>query len=119
LCQRHYMQWWLGDKSIPAPLERIAKGTYETCTVDDCDKPHKAKGYCLNHYKRVRAGLPLEATPRQGEQVPTSTLTDDAVRKIRRLYEAGESLAALGRKFSISDSTVSKIVKRQRWAHVD
>jgi hypothetical protein len=113
------MQWWMGNKSIPAPLERIPKGSVTTCTAPGCDQPHKAKGYCLRHYKRVRAGLPLEAAPRHGERAPTSKLTDDTVRKIRDLHAGGETLAELGRKFGITDSTVSKIVKRQRWGHVD
>lgn len=26
------------------------------CRVADCDKPHKARGYCLNHYRHVRKG---------------------------------------------------------------
>lgn len=26
-----------------------------TCTVEDCDRPHEALGYCQRHYARVRA----------------------------------------------------------------
>lgn len=26
----------------------------KTCKVDLCDKPHKAKGYCDKHYKRMQ-----------------------------------------------------------------
>ncbi len=29
---------------------------YVNCTVEGCDRPHKAKGLCLMHYKRMKKG---------------------------------------------------------------
>ena len=31
-----------------------------TCTIDGCDKPHKAFGLCNLHYQRARRGGPLQ-----------------------------------------------------------
>ena len=34
------------------------------CSVDDCDRPHKARGYCAAHYKRfLLHGSPLPDRP--------------------------------------------------------
>lgn len=32
-----------------------------TCSVDGCDRPHRAKGLCAFHYYRQRDGVPLDA----------------------------------------------------------
>ena len=46
-------------------------------------------------------------------------LTDDEVRLIRRRYAAGETQQAIADSVGISQRTVSSIVRRQAWAHVD
>lgn len=112
LCQRHYMQWWLG-KDIPAPLTRNPRGAITACTVEGCGQPHQAKGLCVTHYHQARRPPKPAALP------PRAKLTPEAVREIRDLHASGESLAALGRKFGVRDTAVSKIVKRQTWAHID
>jgi len=36
---------------------RVAKGGGEkTCTVKDCKRPYRAKGYCYFHFKKWRQG---------------------------------------------------------------
>ena len=30
------------------------------CTIKNCDRPHKARGLCVPHYQRLRAGRSLE-----------------------------------------------------------
>ena len=35
-----------------------------TCTVEGCEAPHIAKGYCGMHYRRARSGVPLDAPKR-------------------------------------------------------
>ena len=32
---------------------------YETCTMDGCDRPHKARGYCQTHYMQLKRGAPV------------------------------------------------------------
>lgn len=34
---------------------------HEFCTVEGCERPHKARGYCATHYMQVRKGV--EITP--------------------------------------------------------
>jgi hypothetical protein len=29
---------------------------HETCTMDGCDRPHKARGYCQTHYMQLKRG---------------------------------------------------------------
>lgn len=46
------------------------------CSVDGCDKPHKAHGYCEPHYRRWRAtGDPLGSKPRPKKQPTTCSIT--------------------------------------------
>jgi hypothetical protein len=39
------------------PLSQVS---IRTCSVDCCDRPMKAKGYCRSHYLRHWKGLPVE-----------------------------------------------------------
>ena len=34
---------------------------YDTCTLDGCDRAHKARGYCQTHYMQYKRGVPLVA----------------------------------------------------------
>jgi hypothetical protein len=54
----------------------------------------------------------------RGESAGKSKLTAEQVSQIRQRYVAGESQSALGRSFSISQSTVGNIVRRDTWKHV-
>lgn len=40
-------------------MTRGVKAVSETCTLDWCDRPHRAKGLCNAHYQRSLAGLDL------------------------------------------------------------
>jgi hypothetical protein len=66
MCRKHYTRWQrTGDATTARP--KLAKGTYTTCTVDGCEKPHVTKGLCEMHRWRVRyEGSPGAAEPRQG-----------------------------------------------------
>ncbi len=36
----------------------------KTCTIDECNKPHEARGWCVNHYAKWRRhGDPLGVSP--------------------------------------------------------
>lgn len=48
-----------------------------------------------------------------------SRLDPSAIREIRRLAALGENYGQIARKFCIHLSTVGRIVKHQRWMHVD
>jgi DNA-binding NarL/FixJ family response regulator len=45
-------------------------------------------------------------------------LTEPRVREIRQAYAGGESQVCIARRFRISQSNVSDIVRRRIWAHV-
>jgi len=56
----------------------------------------------------------------EGSEVGTSKLTENDVREIRRIYaEQDISMADLGERVDVSASTVSGIVNRDSWKHVD
>lgn len=50
----------------------------KTCSVEDCDRTHSAKGYCTLHYKRyLRYGEPGAAeTKRHDKQIRYCTVND-------------------------------------------
>lgn len=54
----------------------------------------------------------------RGEDHPAAKLTDDSVRSIRKMYEAGWSAAALARKHGVSALTIRFAVLRKTWKHV-
>lgn len=53
-----------------------------------------------------------------GEKNAGAVLTDDAVRKIKRLLQDGMSQSEIGRMFGIHQVTVSKIKLGTRWKHI-
>lgn len=53
-----------------------------------------------------------------GERNDMAKLTENAVREIRRRRSAGEKLNSIALDFGISDRTVSKIARGERWAHL-
>ena len=55
LCGKHYMRWLdHGDTAL------VREAPPETCTIDDCHKPHESRGWCAKHYARfLRYGDPL------------------------------------------------------------
>lgn len=68
-----------GSFSVYEPLPMVhernkhpvttVKTAQRGCDVEDCEQPHKARGYCNLHYSRLMAGLPVVAakrTPRLG-----------------------------------------------------
>ena len=55
----------------------------------------------------------------RGEDNGQSKLTADNVRNIRQRRANGESNASIARSIGINPKTVSMIVLRQRWAHID
>ena len=56
---------------------------------------------------------------RRGEQVSNSKLTEKEVRQLRAEYSCGDVLQRqLALKFGVSRNHISRIILRQRWAHI-
>ena len=71
-----------------------------------------------NARDRVVAGM-AKGVSLPGESNPRSKLTAFQVREIRTLYAAGGSRQAdLARKYGLSQSVVSRIIRRVAWPHV-
>ncbi len=58
------------------------------------------------------------ARKRHGEAVNTAKLTADQVREIRKLRTDGWTQQALGDKFGVLQTSISRICLRQHWKHV-
>ena len=57
---------------------------------------------------------------KRGEANGQAKLTADDVHRIRELYaNGGKTQAEIGVLFGVGDSHVSKIVRREKWSHVD
>ncbi len=54
----------------------------------------------------------------RGSRHQCAKLNESDIRAIHELHSLGEGYASLGRRFNVSDTTISKIIKRLKWAHV-
>jgi HNH endonuclease len=107
----HRVAWELAYGPIPDPYLFVC----HRCDVRLCVRPeHLFLGtHQINQRDKVEKGRHV-----RGMTAPRAKLTDDQVREIRRLSAAGRSRASLGREYGIGNASVSKIVLRQRWAHI-
>ncbi|MCZ2077896.1 MAG: HNH endonuclease [Bryobacterales bacterium] len=74
----------------------------------------------LNPRKGDQHGLRLHPeSVNRGEAVPTSVLTDDDVREIRRLYAADRwTQQRLADHFGVKRGTISQIIRGNHWRHL-
>lgn len=66
--------------------------------------------------RHAREVLGVGMMDQQGEANYQSKLTEADVLEIRRRRESGEPLKTIAAAFGVSDRTVSKVARRQRWA---
>lgn len=63
--------------------------------------------------------IPIRKTIYRGSQVKTSKLSEDQVKKILNLYSSGGySRMEIARKFGVGQTTISRIVRGESWAHL-
>ena len=67
LCGTHYARWKRGTISefMDIPVNELVNGrkgvsAIRICSIDKCGKPHNAKGLCIGHDQRRRAGLDVD-----------------------------------------------------------
>lgn len=106
---------WVLHHCDHRPCVRVSHlylGTVKDNTQDMVDRHRTTTG------DRNGSRLHPESLHR-GEQSHLAKLTGDAVRSIRRQYADGNSLRALGRLYGVSDETISHVVKRRTWKHIE
>ena len=125
----HRIAWELATgEAPPADLDVCHK-----CDVRNCVRPdhlflgtrrenvqdmiEKGRGRWANG-ENSSARLHPESRPR-GERFPQAKLTAEVVRVIRAEHDAGTTQTALAARFAVSTHTVSEIVRRKAWRHVD
>lgn len=103
---------------------QLAHGEPEDPALDSAHSCGNAN--CVNP-KHIRWATRLEnnrekkdhGTELFGERRPNAKLTPDDIRSIRLRSDLGELRKDVARDFGINACTVSQIVHRHRWAHID
>ncbi len=67
-----------------------------------------------NHYSHLKPYL-----VQRGEQASAAKINENDVREIRKLADEGVPRKEIQKRFSLSKATISKIITRKNWAHVD
>lgn len=114
LIMAHHAAWYLSGRQIPP-----GKILMHTCDNPLCVNPdHLRIG---TRQENVQDMLDKGREDHlKGMQKASSKLTDAQVRQIRALYSTGQlSQAELGEQFGVYQTTVSRIVRRTGWAHID
>jgi hypothetical protein len=129
----HRVSWALANGPIPAGLWVLHRCDTPPCyepshlfsgTAKDNGRDMASKGRAglQRHPENVKRGADFIKPPgwiKRGEDNPKTTLTEDDVRAIRRLYAAGTRQVALAAQFGITQTGISLIVTRKNWAHVE
>lgn len=90
-----------------------------SCDVRPCVSPdHLSAGtHSENMQDMTRKGR-QRTVPQLGESNPQAKLTDDMVRDIRTRVSSGEMQRSVATDLGVSPMTVSRVVRRELWAHV-
>jgi DNA-binding transcriptional regulator YiaG len=115
LCVRNDTEGWYELDGILHPMRgHLWLGTQEDNMRDKTIKGRQTHGD--NHY--MHQGTPHEFAHERRTNV--AKLTGDQVREIRRRYEAGGvTQAALGAEFGVTNKAISKVVRGERWPHIE
>ncbi len=116
----HRLSWVLNRGPIPEG----------SCVLHRCDVPGCVNPDHLFLGDRGDNARDMAAKGRQwvqrsperalrGTSHGNARLNDDAIREIRRRRAAGEVLHSIGASFGISATTISLIVRRKAWTHVE
>lgn len=91
-------------------------GVLHTCDNPPCVRPsHLFTGTQLDNMRDARR----KDRVRKGEAIAWASLTEATVREIRTRYAAGERQMALAREYGVGQTSISDVVRRRTWAHVE
>lgn len=119
-----YGGFWYSGKTIIASrfsymLYKGAIGNLDVCHT--CDNPicvnpnHLFLGTAQeNSQDSINKGRMIK-----GERVNTAKLTENDVRKIRKLFNEGYTKYRLGKMFNMSRTNIRRIIERIYWTHVE
>ena len=108
----HRMSWMIANKRSVPPGMCVC----HRCDVRLCVNPeHLFVGSLSDNNADCRR----KGRNARGETVCTAKLTEGQVMEIRRLYRSGLRNVDLCRRYRISATNVSNIVRHKRWAHVE
>lgn len=86
-----------------------------------CDNPPCVNPKHLFQDTAQKNNLDRDLKNRQvrGENNGTAKLNDQAIRDIRAMWKAGTSQTAIAQIYGVNQATISRIVHKKRWLHVD
>ena len=113
----HRLAWELANgRPVPEGLYVLHSCHNPPC----CNPDHLRVGTQADNMRdAAEAGRTSPPPVRRGADNPAARLADDDVREIRRLHAGGMPLARIAPKYGVSGAAISKIVRREMWAHVD
>lgn len=105
-------------KMRPRSVRKIAWELYKASPIPDRIVPSCGNPGCVNPEHLIDYSEVTQPRLR-GEQVPGSLLTTEQVQDIRLRASQGETLSSLAREYGVIRQTVSSIVHRKTWKHVN
>lgn len=98
-------------------------GIYTIRGIDLPRRGHLFKGtHANNHADMMDKGRhrPVSNPGLKGSAAPWAKLTEDNVRDIRQRYAGGGvTQTALGKEYGVHNVTISEIILRKKWQHID
>jgi hypothetical protein len=107
----HRLAWELTYGPLPAGIRVLHKCDVRRC----CNPEHLFLGTDADN----QADMTRKGRGRIGERSGTTRLTNDDVRRIRKLRAKGYERRKLAKEYGLDESTIYNIVKRKTWSHVD
>ena len=124
----HYVALWRANRKFTTPVHRlVALAFLPPPGPGQYQAAHGSGDKLDNRPENLRWATPVEnaadrdaqGTGAKGALNPGAKLTADQVHEIRRLRDAGLTLAEIAPRFGISDRSVSDIARGRRWGHLE
>jgi hypothetical protein len=120
-----YVRLRRDGKARPFRVQRLVKETHDP-RPDSADLEVVHDNGCKTDNRlvnlvwctRADAQARRHAQYCRGEDVTLAKLTPDRVRAIRRLYADGNEQGTIAARFSVDQSTVSRVLSGRTWRHV-